>query len=47
MLHLDFIDKNIFTSCIDIGVEEERSRNRAEEEHVQKDKEDEEKLKPF
>lgn len=47
MLHLNLIDQNIFTPRIDIGIEQERSRNGAEEEHIEEDEEDEEELKPL
>ena len=47
MLHLNLIDQNVFTPRIDIGIEQQRSRNGAEEEHIEEDEEDEEELKPL
>ena len=47
MLHLDFIDQNIFTSRIDVRIEQQWSRNGAEEKHIEEDEEHKEKLKPF
>ena len=47
MLHFDFIQKNILTSSFDIGVEEKRSWNRTEEEHIEEYEEKKEYLEPL
>lgn len=47
MLHLNFINENILTSGIDVGVEEQGTRNGAKEKHIEKDEEDKEELKPL
>ena len=47
MLHLNLIDQNVFTPGVDIGIEQQWTRNGAEEEHIEEDEEDEEELKPF
>ena len=47
VLHLDFIQENVLAPGVDIGVKEEWAWNRAEEKHVQEDKEKEEDFEPL
>ena len=45
MLHFDLVHQNILASSFNEAVEEKRARNRAEKEHVQKNKNKKEGLK--
>ena len=47
VLHLDLVEEDVLAPGLDVGVEEQGAGDRAEEEHVQEDEEQEEYLEPL
>ena len=47
VLHLDLVEEDVLAPGLDVGVEQQRPRDRAEQEHVQEHEQQEEYLEPL